>query len=408
MFIYNITSDINSNSTDTIYTLFPEDSLTIGAVNVTYAGTLASLTSGSNVHSSGTIETVQTAFSSTGGFNTLIFDINSSLHTSQDSAINLKGTDNTVKNAGSISSEQTAIVCGEKSFIYNEGSIEGYRGLELTGSSNTVDNEGTVSGVRSAVHILGENNTFSNAGYMLSLSGPTMLLESTGSIANHLMNTGIIESKSDNAIEASGKASLVFENSGYVKGSLLLGDGNDTVLNLGQIQGSGSEGEFQVNIDLAGGNDIYSAHSTNGSVTGVVNGGAGNDTLYGGDQDDKLDGGSGLNILEGGKGRDSFIFDTNLDFKAVGQNVSAIKDFVSGEDRLVLKADTFGGLTYAQLLNGGFYVGHEAVSATNKIIYDDSTGTLSYDPDGNGAHQAIQFASLAGHPKLLVNDFFLI
>ena len=49
-----------------------------------------------------------------------------------------------------------------------------------------------------------------------------------------------------------------------------------------------------------------------------------------------------------------------------------------------------------------------AVDATDRILYDDLTGAVSYDSDGSGATTAIQFATLTGAPTVFFNDFVVI
>ena len=47
--------------------------------------------------------------------------------------------------------------------------------------------------------------------------------------------------------------------------------------------------------------------------------------------------------------------------------------------------------------------------ATTYIIYNKSTGALSYDADGSGGHaSAIQFATLTNKPVLTAADFHVI
>jgi Ca2+-binding RTX toxin-like protein len=49
-----------------------------------------------------------------------------------------------------------------------------------------------------------------------------------------------------------------------------------------------------------------------------------------------------------------------------------------------------------------------ATTAAQHIIYNTTTGALSYDADGNGSGAAIQFASLTGHPTLTNADFIVV
>ncbi|MEA3012136.1 MAG: hypothetical protein QOD42_681, partial [Sphingomonadales bacterium] len=44
----------------------------------------------------------------------------------------------------------------------------------------------------------------------------------------------------------------------------------------------------------------------------------------------------------------------------------------------------------------------------DRIVYNQATGQLFYDADGNGAGGAILFATVAGTPTLGVSDFAVI
>ena len=63
-------------------------------------------------------------------------------------------------------------------------------------------------------------------------------------------------------------------------------------------------------------------------------GGAGDDTIYGGQGEDTLNGGTGDDLLTGGPGADTFVF-------APGYGEDTIRDFISGEDRIDLRAFGF-------------------------------------------------------------------
>ena len=53
-------------------------------------------------------------------------------------------------------------------------------------------------------------------------------------------------------------------------------------------------------------------------------------------------------------------------------------------------------------------VGSAALDADDRIIYDQTTGLLYYDADGNGAGAAVLFAGVAGLPALTAADFTVI
>jgi Ca2+-binding RTX toxin-like protein len=59
-------------------------------------------------------------------------------------------------------------------------------------------------------------------------------------------------------------------------------------------------------------------------------------------------------------------------------------------------------------LNSAFFrAGTSAADANDFVIYNQATGALSYDADGNGAGAAIQFATISNHIALTASDFFI-
>ncbi|MBM6595188.1 calcium-binding protein [Microvirga sp. BT291] len=138
----------------------------------------------------------------------------------------------------------------------------------------------------------------------------------------------------------------------------------------------------------------------------VLAGGAGNDRLVGGAGNDRLIGGPGRDKLTGGAGDDIFVFNAKLSAKT---NVDTITDFNVDDDVIRLDSAVFTKLAKAgPLAAGNFYKGLEAHDANDRIIYDSTTGSLSYDADGNGAGAAIKFAHLAKNLKLSASDFVVI
>ncbi|MBF9233001.1 calcium-binding protein [Microvirga alba] len=148
----------------------------------------------------------------------------------------------------------------------------------------------------------------------------------------------------------------------------------------------------------------------------------GNDTLYGKGGDDLLCGGAGRDVLYGGKGADYFLFDR----APGGNNIDRIMDFSHKQgDRillaykhfnavdLVLKTDTFGrtekdgrlNLPIGHLAEEQFRLGPTALSEKDRIIYDQTTGTLSYDRDGSGVEAAVTIATLKAGTALSWSDF---
>lgn len=85
---------------------------------------------------------------------------------------------------------------------------------------------------------------------------------------------------------------------------------------------------------LDGGNDSDVLFGNAGNDR--LQGGAGGDSLDGGSGDDLLDGGAGIDVLYGGAGADRFFV------LSAGEGGDVVRDFVSGEDRLLLDPTGFG------------------------------------------------------------------
>jgi Ca2+-binding RTX toxin-like protein len=154
----------------------------------------------------------------------------------------------------------------------------------------------------------------------------------------------------------------------------------------------------------AAGNQI-----TGNAGNNTLSGGAGNDTLDGDGGDDSLAGGAGKDTLYGGEGTDKFVFNT----AAGPANADTLEDFTSGIDKIVLENAVFTGL--GNSLNPAAFIANEtgtAADASDRIVYNTSTGDLYYDPNGSVAGGATLIATLldgfGAQPTLLVSDFEVI
>ncbi|MEY4592175.1 MAG: hypothetical protein RIR18_1070 [Pseudomonadota bacterium] len=126
----------------------------------------------------------------------------------------------------------------------------------------------------------------------------------------------------------------------------------------------------------------------------------------GGSGDDTLIGNNVSNSLTGGAGNDKFMFNTALNGTS---NVDTITDFVSGADKLYLSGDIFAAISGGSSgLSQSFVSSAVATALTDRLLYDASTGYLSYDPDGSGASPAVRFALLSGSSTLLASDIKVV
>ena len=136
----------------------------------------------------------------------------------------------------------------------------------------------------------------------------------------------------------------------------------------------------------------------------VGNGGA--DTLKGGGGADTINGGRDNDTLTGGAGADQFVFSTPLNSST---NVDTIKDFSVADDTIGLAQSAFAALTTpGTLAASAFFTGSAAHDADDRIIYDNTTGDLYYDPDGTGPEAQILFAHVNSGLAMTNNDFIVI
>jgi Ca2+-binding RTX toxin-like protein len=148
---------------------------------------------------------------------------------------------------------------------------------------------------------------------------------------------------------------------------------------------------------LTGIENVYGSSAAD-SLTGNVQA----NRLDGWDGNDTLNGAGGTDTLVGGSGSDSFVFTAALS----PANVAHIADFTPGQDRLVLDHGVFAGLALGGLDPAAFAVG-AAVNASQHILYDAGTGSLSYDADGSGGQAAVTFAMLTPHLALNAASFLV-
>jgi Ca2+-binding RTX toxin-like protein len=177
-------------------------------------------------------------------------------------------------------------------------------------------------------------------------------------------------------------------------------DGDDTV-----IGGAGDDG-------LTGGGIPWDTPADESGGNDLVLGNGGNDTLYGEAGADTLNGGAGNDSLTGdggpSAGLDVFIFDQ----PAGAANADAIMDFGYGgvRDELHLAntaMSNLGATGRFSATDARFFAGAGASSgqdASDRVVYDTSTGRLWYDADGNGAGAAQLIATLQDAPSLLATD----
>jgi Ca2+-binding RTX toxin-like protein len=180
---------------------------------------------------------------------------------------------------------------------------------------------------------------------------------------------------------------------------------------------SGNEGSDRLvgstgNDTLSGGaaNDALAGGSHNDRLYGdagsdTLTGDSGSDVLFGGDGGDTLVGGLGNDTLAGGTEADVFVFATRLNKKT---NLDRITDFDVTKDLFRLDNAVFTALKNTGVLSkGAFCVGATAQDSGDRIVYNRTTGALSYDSDGTGAAAQVQFATIGKKLALSAADFVI-
>ena len=170
--------------------------------------------------------------------------------------------------------------------------------------------------------------------------------------------------------------------------------GNDTVLTT-------------VSYTLGVGQSIESLRTTNNAGTTAINL-TGNElaqAIVGNAGPNFINGGGGNDVLSGLGGADTFVFNTPL--SATG-NVDRITDFDPTADKIQLAKTIFTALKAGALPASAFFIGTAAHDADDRIIYNATTGALTYDSNGNAAGGATQFATLKPGLAVVASDFTVV
>jgi Ca2+-binding RTX toxin-like protein len=140
----------------------------------------------------------------------------------------------------------------------------------------------------------------------------------------------------------------------------------------------------------------------------ILDGGWGNDTIYGGADND---------AMIGGAGHDVFVFDTRLGTSRTDRRVNfdTLRDFNRTDDSIYLdnaffaKIGRSGSIDNPVKMNKAYFkVGAEAADRNDYILYNNRTGVLSYDRDGSGRADPVEFAIISNKARLTADDFFVI
>jgi Ca2+-binding RTX toxin-like protein len=125
------------------------------------------------------------------------------------------------------------------------------------------------------------------------------------------------------------------------------------------------------------------------------------DFLAGDGFSNRLEGGRGPDTLFGRGGADQFVFNLSAAEVQSSAQRDTIQDFVAGTDKVGIE-----GLT--ALPNIVIGAAPAPGSTSRALLYNTTSGVLSYDADGTLAGAAVEIAFLAGAPALTAGDFILV
>jgi Ca2+-binding RTX toxin-like protein len=271
--------------------------------------------------------------------------------------------------------------------------------------------EGTADQVNSSI-----THTLSDQVEKLLLSGAAAIDGTGNGLANTLVGNG-----ADNVLDGAGGADVMAG-----------GAGNDTYIVDNAADRANEAAAAGTDSVLASASFVLRANVENLTLTGSANlnatgnahdnvltgndgfnfliGFAGADTLAGGAGNDALRGGTGNDRLTGDAGVDRFEF-----LEAPGAaNADVITDFTGGVDKIRVDDAFFAGIGAPgafTALDARFFAAPGATGgadASDRVVYDTSTGDLYYDADGSGVGAALLFATLQDHPSLAAQDIAVI
>lgn len=255
--------------------------------------------------------------------------------------------------------------------------------LELTGVANL---DGTGNALANTITGNAGNNILNG------LAGEDIML---GGAGNDIF---IVDNSLDVATDTSG-VDLVRSTAAYGLGAgienleLL---GSATIFGIGNILNNKITGNGAENlIDGAAGNDTI----IGGGGNDLLGGGIGNDVIDGGIGDDIINAGAGSDTITGGAGNDRFVYES------LSPAFDTITEFKHLEDDLVISIAAFGG----GLTAGGTVLvttGPGAVGfGVAQMVYNNVSGALIWDTNGQTAGGATQFAKLSAGLTITTADF---
>lgn len=233
----------------------------------------------------------------------------------------------------------------------------------------------------------GFDRVFTTVDYTLEAGSSVEFMSSQGT------GLALYGNELKNKILGDSGANQIWDGDGA--GDRLMGRGGDDIYYVWAegtraVEGSNTGGTDTVYVDDNDYNirnidriEVLSVYDTSSLVDVNLEGNKRANTIIGNDGNNVLIGGKGQDVLTGNGEADAFVFDVAPN----NGNADTITDFTVGEDFIVLDRDVFTRIGTSGVLDSSRLVVNttgEAENASDRFIYDSSTGELYYDRDGSG------------------------
>ena len=282
-----------------------------GTISIAGTGAIFSVDDGINIETNGTGSASVVyggAINTTAGDGIDVSTTSGSITITSGGAISAPGGDGI--ETLSTSGNQTITVNGA---VNGGGAFDGVHAVSTSGTLTVNVNGANVTGADDAVDVSsgGAKTVTITAGR--TLTGGDLGIASTGTGATTINNSGTVTGTGV-AIRSETSATTLNNLAGAtINGAISLSGLNDSVTNAGTIAGT---------LSMGAGDDLYDG--VNGSISGTINGGTGNDTMLVG---------AGAQSMAGGAGNDTFRG------TATGLNGDTISDFAAGDKIVISDAD---------------------------------------------------------------------
>ncbi|MCB5174705.1 hypothetical protein [Microvirga lenta] len=275
--------------------------------------------------------------------NTFIDDqttLNTGMHALHEMAAALTGTTLLARSLNSATLGGIKADGTQRILVASGSSIQAHlAGIHLLGSASGVYNDGTISSVAGAAILLtgGGLSSVTNLGTVTTAAVAAVAVAASTSASDklNLFNSGTLTAT----------AGALAIQGGY---------GNDRIVNTGTI---GTTAGATV-IDLKDGNDFY--EGAQGTATGIIRLGAGNDTAYGGLASEVFSGGTGSNYMDGGSGggTDTVDYSDATGGITVNLGTDSTQRIYADVYDVILNMENVIGSIHNDSLTGDFYKNH--------------------------------------------------